>query len=99
MLDDPKARRFVEAFTAKYHMAPDAHAALAYDATMIVARAIAEAGPDRAKVRDWLGAMGTHGAHNGVTGRTAFGPDGDPVGKEIRMTRVHNGGLAVVVAR
>ena len=95
----PLAQKFVQAFEKKYHVVPDAHAALAYDATMIVAQAIREVGPDREKIRAYLASLRPSAPYIGVTGRTAFGRDGDPVGKEIAVTRVHDGAMAPVAER
>src|SRR6185503_19787480 len=50
----PAAQRFVKAFRDKYQRDPDGNAALGYDATMLLARAIEETGPSRVRVRDWL---------------------------------------------
>ena len=36
----PRAREFVAAFSKKFGMEPDGNAALAYDATMIIAEAV-----------------------------------------------------------
>jgi branched-chain amino acid transport system substrate-binding protein len=43
----PEVRRFVQAFRARYQMEPDANAALAYDATRLLAQAIGEGGSSR----------------------------------------------------
>ena len=43
----PEARRFVEAFRKRYGVLRDGNAAMGYDATMVIARAIAEVGPSR----------------------------------------------------
>jgi branched-chain amino acid transport system substrate-binding protein len=86
---------FVRAFRGKYGRVPDGNAALAYDATKLVARAIAEVGPDRARIRDWLAALDERRAFAGVTGAIRFEADGDPVGKSFVMTRVAKGLLEV----
>jgi branched-chain amino acid transport system substrate-binding protein len=95
--EDPRAeaQAFVRAFRNKYGRVPDGNAALAYDATKLVARAIQEAGPSRARVRDWLANLDEKRAFNGVTGAIRFQPDGDPVGKSFVMTRVAGGLLEV----
>src|SRR6185369_13988315 len=49
----PQARAFVAAFSKKFNTTPDAHAALAYDATKLVAQALREKGPDRRAIRDY----------------------------------------------
>jgi branched-chain amino acid transport system substrate-binding protein len=91
----PEAQRFVRAFRQKYDQVPDGNAALAYDATMLVAEAIRTVGPDRRAIRDYLSALDERTAFHGVTGTIRFQPDGDPVGKSFVMTRVVQGSLAV----
>jgi ABC-type branched-subunit amino acid transport system substrate-binding protein len=68
---------------------------MAYDATMLVARAIAERGPRRDAVRDWLATLAGRGGYVGVTGAIRFQPSGDPLGRGVVMTRIHNGALLV----
>ena len=89
----PQARTFVAAFKAKYNAAPDGFAACAYDAVMLVVRAIREVGPDRQKVRDWLANM--RDDYDGVTGRFRLGANGDPQGKTLVMTRLKHGVFAL----
>ncbi len=95
--EDPRdeVRRFVAAFRARFGMEPDGNAALAYDATMLVARAVREAGGSRPGVRDWLAARTTTAPFPGVTGPIAFHASGDVVGKGYVMTRVRRGALVV----
>ena len=95
--DDPRpsAQRFVQRFQQRFGMTPDGNAALAYDATMLVADAIAHVGPDRARIREYLSNLGARGGFEGVTGRIAFDAGGDPIGKSIVMTRIHDGALVV----
>ncbi|HUF27208.1 MAG TPA: ABC transporter substrate-binding protein [Gemmatimonadaceae bacterium] len=88
----PEVREFVTRFRSRYGREPDGNAALAYDATMLVAQAI-ERGRTRAGVRDVLAAGSIDFA--GVTGPIRFRPDGDPIGKSFVMTRVRNGALVV----
>jgi branched-chain amino acid transport system substrate-binding protein len=89
---DTAARRFVAAYKAKYGKVPDAHAALAYDATRLLARAIAEAGPTRDGVRAYLAGLTEATAFHGVTGDIRFGAStNDPVGNNFRVTRVVGG--------
>lgn len=98
-VDDPRpeARRFVEAFRARYGVTPDANAAMAYDATRLLLRAAAEAGSDRRAVRDWLAGVRQGGhAFTGATGEIRFRPDGDPEGARFAMTRVAGGELRAV---
>jgi branched-chain amino acid transport system substrate-binding protein len=95
----PEAQQFVAAFRKKYGRLPDGNAALAYDATMLVARAIDAVGPDRERIREWLAELDAENAYPGVTGPIRFRPDGDPVGKALVMTRVQDGLLLVEGAR
>lgn len=94
---DPRAeaQRFTAAFRDKYGIEPDGNAALAYDATMLVARAISEGGATRTAVRNWLAGRTTEQAVPGITGPLAFDASGDVVGKGYVMTRVRGGALVV----
>jgi branched-chain amino acid transport system substrate-binding protein len=88
----PEAKRFTDAFRAKFGTTPDAGAALAYDATYVLAAAARAAGPDRAAVRDWL-ASSDRAELTGVTGTLRFDANGDPVGKPNVMARIRKGAL------
>jgi branched-chain amino acid transport system substrate-binding protein len=89
----PRARRFVTAFKKKFNTVPDAHAALAYDATYLIAQALKEKGPDRKAVRDYLRSLNRETAYAGLTGPAYFEDNGDPVGMRFRVLRVRNGQL------
>ncbi len=90
----PEAQRFVEAFRSKFSRDPDAKAALAYDATMLLARAISDVGPDRAAIRKWLRALNGTRSHAGVTSRAIqFDSTGDVASGGFVMTRVERGTL------
>jgi branched-chain amino acid transport system substrate-binding protein len=95
---DPRAeaQRFVRAFEARFNETPDGNAALAYDATMLMAAAIEHAGTSRSRVRDWLASLHAGDPHRGVTGPIAFNARGDVIGRGVVMTRVRNGALTVV---
>ncbi|HEX2602526.1 MAG TPA: ABC transporter substrate-binding protein [Gemmatimonadaceae bacterium] len=95
----PPARTFVAAFEKKYHTQPDAHAALAYDATRLVAQALREKGPDRRAIRDYLHSLNRETAYAGLTGPAYFEDTGDPVGMRFRVLRAHNGQLTLTEAR
>lgn len=89
-------RRFVAAFRARFGTTPDGNAALAYDATRLVARAIEQGGDSRRAVRDWLASLDPATAFPGVTGAIRFRDTGDVVGKGFVMTRVERGALHVL---
>ncbi len=91
----PAARKFVTSFSSRFHMAPDAHAALAYDATYVIAQALAARGADRRAIRDYLAGLSAETAYRGLTGPVWFGASGDPVGIRFRVFRVHDGLLTV----
>jgi branched-chain amino acid transport system substrate-binding protein len=95
----PRARTFVAAFKKKFNTVPDAHAALAYDATYLIAQAIKAKGPDRKAVRDYLRSLNRETAYAGLTGPAYFEDTGDPVGMRFRVLRVHNGLLTVGEAK
>jgi branched-chain amino acid transport system substrate-binding protein len=89
----PEVRRFVDAFRKKFGREPDANAALAYDAAMTIGAAIAEAGTERAAVREWIAGIGARKALPGVTGDIAFQRSGDRLGRGMVMTRARGGSL------
>jgi branched-chain amino acid transport system substrate-binding protein len=89
----------VQAFKARFGLVPDGNAALAYDATMLLARAVERAGPDRAKIRRYLAAASPKNAFRGVTGMIRFNADGDPIAKSFVMTRIRHGAFVVEGAR
>ncbi len=91
----PEAQRFVRAFRAKYGVDPDGNAALAFDATNLLARAVASGGDNRKAIRDYLASLTAENAYRGVTGSIRFRPDGDPVGKSFVITRVQGNKLVV----
>ena len=95
----PAARAFVAAFKKKYNTAPDAHAALAYDATRLIAQALKEKGPDRRAIRDYLHSLNRETAYQGLTGPAFFEDTGDPVGMRFRVLRAHSGLLTLAEAR
>jgi branched-chain amino acid transport system substrate-binding protein len=94
-----KTRAFVDAFRRKFNHEPDAYAALAYDATMMLADAAYTANGNRAGVREHLATSGERGGYDGVTGRIRFDGRGDPQDRKIVMTRVRNGALVATDLR
>jgi branched-chain amino acid transport system substrate-binding protein len=90
----PAARAFVAAFNQKFNTVPDAHAALAYDATKLIAQALKVKGPNRRAIRDYLRSLNRETAYAGLTGPAFFEDTGDPVGMRFKVFRVHDGSLA-----
>ncbi len=93
---DPTVQKFVQEFRAKFGLTPDGNAALGYDATRLLYEALIRVGPDRAKIRQFLAGITEGTAFKGVTGNTYFGANGDPVGKAVVMTMIHDGALKVM---
>ena len=94
-----EVRAFVTAYSKRFNSIPDGNAALAYDATKLLAHAVEQVGPDRAKIREYLANLSESIAFHGVTGAIRFRADGDPIGKGIVMTRVHDGAMQVEAAK
>ena len=85
----PEARAFIAAYTAAYKEEPDQRAALAYDAAMLIGRAVGEVGTDRAKIRDYVESIGRdRPAMAGVAGTIAFDENHDAVNKPVVIARV-----------
>ena len=95
----PEVQAFVRAFEAKYRTKPDAFAALAYDATRLLAEAITKNGADRRAIRDYLTGLKPGSAFNGVTGPVYFNPSGDPIGMGFHVAQVVSGKLVSGGAR
>ena len=95
--EDPRreVQEFVRAFRAKFGRDPNSFAALAYDATMVVAQAIAQGGATREGVREYLASMRDGRTYRGLTGDVSFQMTGDVAGKAMTMTRVRRGALLV----
>jgi branched-chain amino acid transport system substrate-binding protein len=87
------------AFVADYARAfpgerPDHRGAGTYDIVRLLARAIADAGPDRRAVRNYLARLGRgKPPFEGVTGTIAFDANGDVPGKTVVIGVVQNGEL------
>ena len=87
----PKARKFIDDYTARYGHAPDDVAALTYDAMTLAANSVAAAGKlDRAAVRDAMAATRTF---EGVTGKFVY-PEGarEPMKSAVIM-QIKDGGF------
>lgn len=88
-----EVRNFVAAFEKRFRKKPDAFAALSYDATRLVAKALSERGANRKKVRDYIASLGPDGPFAGVTGPAYFSSGGDPLGMGFRIAQVSHGVL------
>lgn len=88
------AQRFVRDYQQRFGSLPDHRAAMTYDAVRLVAAAIAQAGADRAAIREWLDAVGrSQPAFDGVSGQIAFDENGDVAGKDVAIGVVRDGEL------
>ncbi len=81
-------QNFVANYTAEYGEAPNALAALAYDAVYAMAQAFTEAGS--ADADDVITALAALEFTGGVTGSLSFDENGDPI-KSITIIQVVNG--------
>jgi branched-chain amino acid transport system substrate-binding protein len=81
------------AFEKKYNTKPDAFAALAYDATRLLAEAVRKSGRDRVAVREFLASLSVASPFAGVTGPIYFNSDGDPIGMGFHVAQVIDGQL------
>lgn len=88
-MDTPEARKFVADYTAKFGQAPNAVAALTYDACGLVVKALEKAGEaKRESVREALAQIA---GFRGVTGEFTFEPgSGDPL-KGLPMMQLKGG--------
>lgn len=85
----PEAKAFIAAYSTAFREEPDQRAALAYDAAMLIGQAVAEVGPDRAKIRDYVESIGRgRPAMAGVAGPIAFDVNHDAVNKPVVIARV-----------
>jgi branched-chain amino acid transport system substrate-binding protein len=89
----PAVQRFVRTFQQKYKAKPDAFAALAYDATNLIAQALIAKGRDRKGVRDYFESLTAADPFQGVTGPVYFNSNGDPIGMGFHVAQVVNGSL------
>lgn len=94
----PAAQAFVGSFRQRWGVEPDAYAALAYDATTVLAQAVVAANGDREGVRAHLAGLRARGGFAGATGEVSFNAAGDPVGRDLVMARVQKGVLVVANA-
>lgn len=85
---DGETRRFLDAYRGAHGQAPEQQAALAYDAAMLIGRAVLAVGADRHRVRGWIASRGGADAYEGVTGPIRFDARGDAVAKPVFIGEV-----------
>ena len=95
----PEVQRFVRAFRGRYQTKPDAFAPLAYDATKLIAEALAKKGKSRDGVREYLKSLSATSPFEGVTGPVYFNDAGDPIGMGFHVAQVVSGTLVSGGAR
>jgi branched-chain amino acid transport system substrate-binding protein len=95
----PSVQRFVRAFRKRYQTEPDAFAALAYDATRLIAEALTKKGRNREAIRDYLASLNAVNPFEGVTGPVYFNELGDPIGMGFHVAQVMSGALVSGGAR
>lgn len=84
----PLVQTFVSKIKQRHGKAPEANAALGYDALHIFANAVKRAGSlDRAKIRDEIAATKDY---QGVSGTISMGPDRNPI-KPVAIIQIRNG--------
>ena len=79
------AKRFVAAFRDRFHVDPDAYAALSYDAALALARAAGQ-GRTRAGTREALASL--RDTRGYATGTVKFSRDGDPIGRTMHLLHI-----------
>jgi branched-chain amino acid transport system substrate-binding protein len=92
-----ETQAFVDAYRRRFGTTPDGYAALAYDATMLLAQAVERVGPGRTAVRDYLARLDA--PYPGVTGEIRFSARGDAEGKAIVMAQIRAGALHAIAPR
>ncbi len=96
LADRPSDRNaaFLAAYREVSSDPPDHRGAGSYDIIHLLARAIAEAGPNRSAIQRYLTGVGTRSpAYDGVTGTIAFDEQGDVPEKQVWIGAVRDGRL------
>lgn len=86
----PAVRAFAQRYESKYHVRPDALAALGYDAAGVLLNAISHSGQNlnARSVRDALAHVKKY---PGVTGNLSFDKDRNPTGKRLVLLEIKGG--------
>ncbi|MGE4321014.1 MAG: ABC transporter substrate-binding protein [Acholeplasmataceae bacterium] len=91
---DPLVQNFVTAYTDAYGEAPNALAALAYDAVKVMVAAIDDA--QSVEYADVIAALNAITYEDGVTGSITFDDNGDAQDKAVSIIKVENGAQVLV---
>jgi branched-chain amino acid transport system substrate-binding protein len=99
--EGPSNAAFVNSFRTAYDgRFPDHWGAGAYDAVHLLARALGEVGPARARLRDYLARVGTDlPSFTGVTGTITFDENGAGVAWNVGLSTVSNRRLVRVTGQ
>ena len=93
----PEVQAFVTAYKTKYNgEIPNGNAALAYDATKLLAHAVDKVGPDRIKIRDYLANSRREPYRRRHRRRSASAPTATRSASAWSMTRVRDQGALPV---
>lgn len=84
--EEPRAKEFVKNYSDQYGKLPDGYAAVAYDATLIIADVLRRAGVDTQKIKDTLYSVKNF---PGLLGNFGFDKNGDVV-LPIKLKKVIN---------
>lgn len=87
LASDPSAKKFVDAYKAKYNATPDQFAADGYDTVYVIKAALEKAGSTKSE--DLIAAM-TQIEVDGLTGKVTFDASGEP-NKEAKFVTITNG--------
>jgi branched-chain amino acid transport system substrate-binding protein len=91
----PRSAKFAQRVRERTGAEPDTWAGQSYDVLHLLAKAAADAGPDRAAIRDYLAAIDSPDkAFDGLTGLTYFDANGDCV-KPVVVAIVKDGKFRV----
>ncbi len=88
----PVVQEFVKAYRKRYNQMPNTFDALAYDAMILLVKAIRKAGTDRKAIRDELARVETF---SGVTGKMTFTQHGTVITDRV-MLKVKNGEFVII---
>lgn len=88
--DNPRLRKFEEAYKNRFKSEPDVYAAHAYDGMSLIIKAIEKAGLNRVLIRDVLTDLNTFQGYEGVTGKIILDESWNDIG-DIWMAKVEDG--------